>query len=66
MTKQVVLVERFTGRDLRNEKVEHLKVTPFYLDGDKYRLGVKFPPERTANPEIQKQLHALWREMIRE
>ncbi len=66
MTKQRVLIERFTGRDLRNKKVEHLKVTPFYLDSiGTYRLAVKFPPQRTSDPEIQKRLHALWREMIR-
>jgi len=60
MTKKMVLIDRFIGLDLKNEKVHHVKVTSFYLDGATYRLGVKFLPEATGDPEIKKKLHAIW------
>lgn len=60
-----LLIEKFVGRDLRGKKVFHHRVTPIYLDGKTYRLGVKFPPQGTPDPEIHKRLQALWREMIR-
>jgi len=63
VTKNMVLIDRFTGRDLNNEKVHHVKVTPFYLDGSIYRLGVKFLPEAT-DPEVVRKFRRHWREMV--
>jgi len=64
VTKQVVLIDRFTGLDFKNEKVHHVKVTTFYLDRSikipVYRLVIKHLPEATGDPEIKRKLRAIW------
>jgi len=60
MTKNMVLIDRFTGLNLKNEKVHHVKVTLIYLAGTIYRLGVKFLPEAKGDPEIKRKLRAIW------
>lgn len=59
----MVLVEKFIGRDLRNKKVNHHRLTPIYLDVTTYRLGVRFMPP-AADPVVERKLKELWRDMI--
>lgn len=63
MTKNMVVIDKFTGLDLNNDEVHHVKVTPFYLDGTIYRLGVYFLPEAT-DQEVVRKFRRHWREMV--
>lgn len=58
-----LLIERFVGRDLRNKKTFHYRLTPIYLDGSTYRLGVRFMPSAT-DPVVERRLKRQWGEMI--